>query len=58
MGLTFHVATEEIRSDLSMGTDSFLSPRGLKTVIKHNKLILVQPWLVSVLNSVFGTKIL
>lgn len=29
-----------------MGTDSFLSPRGLKTLIKHNKLILVQPWVV------------
>lgn len=54
----YNVANEEIVSDLCMGTDSFCSLQGLKTLIKRTKFILVQSWVVAFLKSVYGTKIL
>lgn len=58
LGLSYNVANEGIISDLCMGTDSFCSLQGLKTLMKRIKFILVQSWVVAFLNSVFGTKML
>jgi len=47
-----------LRSDLRMGTDSFHSLQGLKTLSKCIKLILVRSWVFAFLNNVFHTKVL